>query len=217
MDTEKNAKEVSLRIPIFLKFAGMCGMASQIVYILMWIIGGGMQAGYNHFRDDVSTLLAVGAPNRLLLTSMNISTGLLSCIFAIGLLVHFKQQEYSILGPICFMLYGITYVILASFVPLGEGGEKESFQAQLHLLLVILLVVFTILAALALWQGLRRVSAWEGYDRFSLVTVFAAIIFGAIGAYLSTINLMGLGERLGSFPVQLFIFVTAFKLYRENR
>lgn len=42
----------------------ICGMASPIVYTVMWILGGIVRSDYNHVRDDISSLFAVGAPKK---------------------------------------------------------------------------------------------------------------------------------------------------------
>ena len=42
----------------------ICGMVSPILYTLMWILGGFLRSDYNHIRDDVSSLIAVGAPRK---------------------------------------------------------------------------------------------------------------------------------------------------------
>ena len=48
----------------------ICGMLSPIVYTAMWVIGGIIQPEYNHIRDDISSLFAVGAPNKRLSQSL---------------------------------------------------------------------------------------------------------------------------------------------------
>ena len=52
------------------KYLAIPGMISPIVYTVAWIIGGFIVAGYNHIRDDVSSLYAVGAPNRPLFVGL---------------------------------------------------------------------------------------------------------------------------------------------------
>ena len=42
------------------------GMLGPVLYTLIWVLGGILQPGYSHVRDDVSSLMAVGAPARAL-------------------------------------------------------------------------------------------------------------------------------------------------------
>ncbi len=132
LNSEDHNIESSIKAITFQKIAGVCGMMCPIIYILMWIIGGILQPEYNHIRDDVSTLVAVGAPNYLLLSSLNIMTGIFALIFATGLFLHFRHQQISLVGPICLIIYGVDYILGAAFFPLGEGGEKVSIQSQIH-------------------------------------------------------------------------------------
>ena len=48
------------------------GMVGPILYTLIWILGGILQPGYSHIRDDVSSLMAVGAPNKRLFDIMQL-------------------------------------------------------------------------------------------------------------------------------------------------
>lgn len=53
------------------KVYAICGMLSPIIFTMIWILGGILQPEYNHIRDDVSSLMALGAPNKLLFDIMN--------------------------------------------------------------------------------------------------------------------------------------------------
>ncbi|MHA2117717.1 MAG: DUF998 domain-containing protein, partial [Candidatus Thorarchaeota archaeon] len=63
----------------------ICGMLSPIIYTLMWILGGILQPGYSHIRDDISSLMAVDAPNKKLFDKFIISSSTLLFVFYIGL------------------------------------------------------------------------------------------------------------------------------------
>ena len=49
---------------IIFQILAICGMLSPIIYTAIWVIIGSKQSGYSHIRDDISSLFAVGAPNR---------------------------------------------------------------------------------------------------------------------------------------------------------
>ena len=61
----------------------ICGMISPVVYTLMWILGGIVRSDYNHIRDDISSLFAVGAPRKRFFNSFIIASSLLSLVFYI--------------------------------------------------------------------------------------------------------------------------------------
>ena len=52
-----------------LQLVTICGMLSPIIYTAMWVLGGFLRSDYNHIRDDISLLFAVGAPNQRLMQS----------------------------------------------------------------------------------------------------------------------------------------------------
>jgi len=60
-------------------------MISPILYTLMWILGGILRSDYNHIRDDVSSLFAVGAPRYRLFNSFIIASSLLLFAFYLGI------------------------------------------------------------------------------------------------------------------------------------
>ena len=49
---------------ILFQILAVCGMLSPIIYTAMWVMIGSKQSEYSHIRDDISSLFAVGAPNR---------------------------------------------------------------------------------------------------------------------------------------------------------
>lgn len=63
----------------------ICGMISPIVYTLMWILGGLLRSDYSHIRDDVSSLVAVGAPRKRLFDAFILTSSALLFVFYLGL------------------------------------------------------------------------------------------------------------------------------------
>lgn len=63
----------------------LCGMASPIVYTVMWILGGFLRSDYSHVRDDVSSLMAVGAPRKRVFDAFIITSSVLLLVFYLGL------------------------------------------------------------------------------------------------------------------------------------
>ena len=70
---------------IIFQILAICGMLSPIVFTVMWIYCGSLQSDYSHIRDDISSLFAIGAPNKRLTQSFNIISSVLLFIFYIGL------------------------------------------------------------------------------------------------------------------------------------
>lgn len=202
---------------IIRKIAGISGMAAQLVYTIMWILGGILQPDYSHIRDDVSTLMATGAPNKLLFDVMNISSTILGVIFYIGLLVIFTKQDYPILGPILLTILGIVGILVSFFFSLDEGGEMISFSAKMHFILVMCMPVLIMSAALSLWRGMKNVPTWVKFSKYSLISFFFILVLGLVGVFSIGTDLMGLGERLAILSTQQFFFGIALSLLREGK
>jgi hypothetical protein len=97
-------------------------MLSPIIYTVMWILGGILDPEYSHLRHDVSTLIAVDAPNKRLLDKFIISSSILLFIFYLGLHWGINNGTGSIMGPILFVISGLLGVLVALFFPLDAGG-----------------------------------------------------------------------------------------------
>ena len=53
-----------------LRIFALGGMMGPVLYTLIWVLGGVLQPDYSHIRDDVSSLMAVGSPNKRLFDLM---------------------------------------------------------------------------------------------------------------------------------------------------
>lgn len=197
------------------KIFAICGMIGPFFYAMIWILGGILQPGYNHITDDVSTLLAVGAPNKLLFDVMEATYAVLMIVFFAGLHWTINKGKGSILGPALFLVNFILHLV-AVFFPLDAGGEKTSQTAQIHGILVGLMVLLSILGLLAMWGRLRKADGWKGYGRYTLITLIFTLIFGLLAATPIGSEMLGLTERLVATSMGQYFFVIGLKVYRTS-
>ena len=112
----------------------VCGMLIPVMYIFLYILGGALRPGYNHMSDSVSELLSPGAPNRSLLTIIDIAYGLLHILFGIGVLQFIRESEHSaLIGSIgAWMIIGAGVAIFgtAIFPQDALWGLRPLFQAK---------------------------------------------------------------------------------------
>ena len=154
----------------------ICGMLSPIIYTAMWIIIGSKQSDYNHIRDDISSLFAVGAPNRRIAQAFIITESVLLFIFFIGLQGGINDGGGSIVGPIFLLISSILGVLVAFFFPLDEGGEFTTYKGKMHIALVVLMGIFAMIGMVALWIRLQFVPHWSGFAIFSLISAILSLI-----------------------------------------
>ena len=198
-----------------LQVIAICGMISPIVYTAMWILGGKLQSDYSHIRDDISSLFAVGAPNKRLMQTFIIISSILLFLFYLGLHEGLSDGG-SIIGPYLFILASILGMLIAFFFPLDEGGEMTTWRGKMHLILVIAMGILTIAGMIALWLRLNMNPEWSAFATYSLVSAIVALILLIISGIFIQGKKRGLLERLGVTPFQLFYFILPLMVFLNN-
>ncbi|MFX1281204.1 MAG: DUF998 domain-containing protein [Promethearchaeota archaeon] len=198
-----------------IQILAVCGMLSPIIYTAMWIIVGSLNSEYNHIRDDISSLFAVGAPNRRLAQAFVIVESILLFVFFTGLFEGISDGG-SIFGPVVLLISSILGILIAFFFPLDEGGEFTTYKGKMHIALVVLMGLFAIAGMIALWIRLQSVSAWSGFAIFSMVSAILSLIGVVISGIFATGKYRGIIERIMVTPFQLFYFVLALMVFLNN-
>ncbi len=191
------------------------GMLSPIIYTLMWIIGGKLQSDYSHIRNDISSLFAVGAPNKKLMQSFIITSSVLLFLFYLGLNGGLND-EGSIIGPYLFIIASFFGILIALFFPLDEGGEIITWRGKIHLILVIVMGILTIGGMIALWFRLSIIPKWNIFASYSLFSALIAMILLFISGLFIKGRYRGLLERLGVTPFQLYYFILPLMIFFNN-
>jgi hypothetical protein len=194
----------------------ICGMFSPIVYTVMWILGGILQRDYSHIRDDISSLFAVGAPNRRLMQSFIIVSSVLLFVFYLGVHEGINTRTGSILGPVLFLTSSVLGILVALFFPLDAGGEIITFKGKMHLILVIGSGLLTIAGMVALWFRLQLAEVWSAFATYSLISAIVSLILVIISGIFIKSKYRGLLERLGVYPYQLYYFVLSLMVFLNN-
>lgn len=192
------------------------GMIGPILYTLIWILGGILQPDYSHIRDDVSSLLAVGAPNKRLFDVMHVVDVVLVIIFFATLHWAIDSGQGLILGPLCFLLANILELAVAIFFPLDEGGKIVTRRAKMHWNLVKVMAFLAALGMLAMWYRLSNTSGWELIGIYSLASFIASAVTGLFAAKTVGTKIMGLAERLVVTTNIQYIFVLALMVFLTN-
>ena len=182
----------------------------------MWILGGILQPDYSHIRDDVSSLMAVDAPNKKLFDKFIISSSTLLFVFYIGLHWGVNGGEGSIIGPILFVLSGLFGVLVALFFPLDAGGEITTTRGKMHLILIAISGILATVGMVAMWFRLESIAGWSVFATFSLITAIVSLILVVISAFTATSSYFGLIERFMVSSYQVYYFVLALMVFLTN-
>ena len=199
-----------------IQILAICGMLSPIIYTLMWILGGILDPEYSHMRQDVSSLIAVDAPNKKLLDKFIISSSNLLLIFYIGLHWGINNGAGSIVGPILFVISGLLGVLVALFFPLDAGGELVTMRGKLHLILIAISGILATAGMVVLWFLLAVDIIWSTFATFSLIAAFVSLILVVATSVAATSNYLGLVERLMVSSYQIYYFVLALMVFLSN-
>jgi len=191
-------------------------MASPIIYTLMWILGGILRPDYNHVRDDISSLFAVGAPRKRFFNSFIIASSFLSFVFYLGIHWGINNGQGSILGPVLFVISGFLGVLVALFFPLDVGGEIITVRGKMHLVLVMASGILTIAGMVALWFRLESVEGWSLFANYSLISAIVSLVLMVISGIFVKSRFRGLLERFGVTPFEVFYFMLAFMVFITN-
>jgi len=199
-----------------LQILAICGMISPILYTLMWILGGILRSDYDHIRDDISSLFAVGAPRKQLFNSFIIASSLLLLIFYLGIHWGINNGQGSIIGPVLFVISGFFGVLVALFFPLDADGEIITLRGKMHLVLVMASGILTITGMCALWFRLESLEGWSLFANYSLVSAIVSLVLMVISGIFVKSRFRGLLERLGVTPFQVFYFVLGSMVFLAN-
>jgi hypothetical protein len=194
----------------------VCGMLIPVTYILLYVLGGALRPGYNHIADSVSELLSPGAPNRSLLTIINIAYGLLHILFGIGVLQFIRGSEHKALigniGAWMIVLAGVA-IVGASFFPQDAMGTPATIQGKIHLVLIFgALLPFSILSTLIIGIWLHRTGIFPGFAVYTFISVGVIVLLGGAGGAMAGTQFMGLGERISAITIHQWLFIFALKL-----
>ncbi|MHA2309057.1 MAG: DUF998 domain-containing protein [Candidatus Heimdallarchaeaceae archaeon] len=193
----------------------ICGMFSPIIYTLAWILGGFVRVDYNHIRDDVSSLFAVGASKRWLFQSLFIAGSLLLFVFSLSLLWGIDENG-SIAGPMLFIVSALIGLSVTLFFPLDEDGGLITIRGKMHLILIVISGILVMVSMIFLWLRMRTIYGWIGFAWFSLVSVPVVLILMAISGIFGGGSYMGLVERFMVSYFQIYYFVISLMIYTRN-
>jgi hypothetical protein len=191
-------------------------MLSPIIYTLMWILGGILDSEYSHIRKDVSSLIAVDAPNKKLLDKFIISSSTLLFIFYLGMHWGINNGTGSVLGPILFVISGLLGVLVALFFPLDAGGELVTTRGKLHLILIAISGILATAGMVVLWFELAADTVWSTFATFSLITAIVSFILVMATSFATRSNYLGLVERFMVSSYQIYYFVLALMVFLAN-
>lgn len=198
----------------------IAGMLSSVIYILHVVVGGLLSDNYNHIIQPISDLTSSDASNRGLLTIFTSVYGILAIIFAYALYYLFKGHKNKLLniGLMGFLIMQIISFFGYLLFPLEVAGmDGNSFQSVMHILVTLIVVLFTIGFTFILGYSFVRSHDFRSLGIFILVCGVVIVLSGASTGIVmaNEIPIAGLVERVNIFTLQIMVFVISFISYRR--
>jgi hypothetical protein len=191
----------------------LSGMFAAVVYAGTVILGGLIRPGYSHLSEAISELVAEGAPNRSLLSSLFLLYNLLLSAFGLGIFLKTKAQprgqKSGYIGSLALVLVGMAGISMELAFPQDPGGIPTTFAGSMHLIMAGVASLGTIMGVLMLGLWFRNFSELNGLVAYSIVSAAVIFISGGLTAAAMANNFpfFGILERItiGAFILWLFV------------
>lgn len=193
---------------------GILGIISLLSYTAMVVFSPLAYPGYDWLSMAVSDLSAEGAPSQALANQLNALFGPCGLVSIMAVCIGIVGCESGILkcGVYCFAAMEWVCNVGYSLFPWVSDADGSHPQNVMHLLVTVLVVVFS-LAALVLVaigarkEGLKSLSVWA-------IVCLVAMLMGPVGTGLMPKAVFGLFERFSTFSAVVFNAVLGIYLMK---
>ena len=206
------------------KLLMLCGCSAAVIYVGTVILGGLLRPGYSHISMAISELVADGAPNRSLLSSLFLLYNALLTIFGIGLFLQVNSQtgrkRSGIIGSLSLVLVGMAGILMELVFAQEPGGTATTFIGIMHFVMAGIASLGTMVALLGIGLWFRNIPELKSYVLYSIFSVAIIFVSGgsSVPAMANHSPLFGLIERItiGTFIVWMFMIgLKMFQLEEE--
>ena len=202
------------------KLLMLCGVSAAVIYMETVILGGLLRPGYSHISMAISELVAEGAPNRSLLSSLFLLYNALLTIFGIGLFLKVNSQSgrkrSGILGSLALVLVGMAGILMELVFAQEPGGTATTFTGTMHFVMAGIASLGTMVAVLGIGLWFRNIPELKSYFLYSIISVAIIFVSGgsSIPAMANHSPLFGLIERATILTFTLWMFVIGLKMFQ---
>jgi len=175
------------------------GIIAPVMYGCFVLLGGYLRPNYSPFSQTISTLVQIGAPNKLLLDIGFSFSSFCLALFGYGLfrLGRKESNRYKAFSGLTLIAGGIAGILIVLF-PKDSDFVNLSLTGFVHHLIAGVLTIFAMISILFSELGEFNNGAFRSYSKISIILIF---VFAAVTvvAGQSTNSLVGLFERITIF------------------
>lgn len=203
-----------------INWLGLTGIIALISYTSAVIFSPMAYPGYNWMEQAVSDLSAETAPSKMLWNQLAALYGTCSvvCVTCVSIFVSDKKISSKLfrIGIYLFAIMNWISSVGYKMFPLADSGKEiASFQEVMHIVVTVLVVLFSILSLVCLIiagfrkNGSRRIGIWA---LIALIMMF----IGSAGTGIVPPEYFGIAERFSVFAAVGFNAVLGWYLFTEQ-
>jgi hypothetical protein len=168
----------------------------------------------------ISELVADGAPNRSLLSSLFLLYNALLTVFGMGLFLKVssppRKKISGCVGSLALVIVGIAGILMELVFAQEPGGTATTFAGTMHFVMAGIASLGTMVAVLAIGLWFRNIPEMKNYVFYSILSVTVIFVSGGLtGAAMANHSpLFGLIERITILTFTLWMFVIGLKMFR---
>ena len=196
-----------------LRLLGLLGVVSLLSYSTFVFISPFFYPGYDWLSFAVSDLCAADAPSLSVANRLNALFGPCGVVSATAVWVASARNRSKLLksGVSSFLIMEWVCYVGYELFPWISGDSSSSFGNIMHLLVTVLVVLFSILSMVLITLSGKR----SGIPSLSVWALSALIMMtlGAIGSGLMPKAVFGLFERFSTFSTVIFNAILGLYLF----
>ena len=196
-----------------LRLLGLLGVVSLLSYSAFVFISPFFYPGYDWLSSAVSDLCAADAPSLSVANRLNALFGPCGVVSATAVWVASARNRSKLLksGVSSFLIMEWVCYVGYELFPWISGDSSSSFGNIMHLLVTVLVVLFSILSMVLIalsgkMSGISSLSVWA-FSALLMMTI------GAIGTGVMPKAVFGLFERFSTFSTVIFNAILGLYLY----
>ena len=196
-----------------LRLLGLLGVISLLSYSAFVFISPFFYPGYDWLSSAVSDLCAADAPSLSVANRLNALFGPCGVVSATAVWVASARNKSKLLksGVSSFLIMEWVCYVGYELFPWVSGDSFSSFGNIMHLLVTVLVVLFSILSMVLIAlsgrkSGIPSLSVWA-------LSALLTMTIGAIGSGLMPKAVFGLFERFSTFSTVIFNAILGLYLF----
>jgi hypothetical protein len=202
----------------------VCGIASSVLYVVSDLLGTLLYEGYSYADQEVSELLAAGAPTRPLMVALiGIPYGVLVAAFAVGVWTSAAPKRPARITGAMLVAFAAIGMVTGVFFEMDQrevvAAGEATLRHSVHAPGTAVMSLFLLLA-----MGFGATLLGRRFRYYTYGTIVTLIVFGVLaGLQAGQLEAnqptpwMGIEERINIYATMIWVAVLAIGLLRARR